>query len=297
MKKILPLGLISLLLFLVAFVPLVHAAGKLRIAVVQFENKSTWHWWGDRLGEAAADVFVTDLMETGKFSLIEREKVNAVLAEQDFGASGRVSTATAAKIGKMLGVDLILTGSVSQFSISRTGGGISKLQVGVTTGKVVLQARLVNTTTGEIVVAVEEDNKKNLVGARYKSLNFKQSYDYGLANEVMHPAVEKMVVKIVDKTQGMKSSTPAAPVHRGRVIKIEGDQVWINLGASSGVKAGDEFDVYRKGEELVDPETGLSLGAEEEMVGKIVISEVKAKYSIATVESGSVLAKDYLKKI
>jgi len=295
MKKILPLGLVSILLFMV-LVPLVHAGGKLRVAVVQFENKSTWHWWGNRLGEAAADVFVTDLMESGRFTLIEREKVNAVLAEQNFGASGRVSAATAAKIGKMIGAELILTGSVSQFSISRTGGGISRLQVGVTTGKVVLQARLVNTTTGEIVVAAEEDNKKTLIGARYKSLNFKQNFDYGLAHEVMHPAVEKMVGKIVDRTKGMKSSTPAPKPHRGRVIKVEGDNVWINLGSNSGIEIGDEFDVYRKGEELIDPETGLSLGAEEEMVGKIVVTEVKAKYSIATVQNGSVLAKDYLKK-
>jgi len=118
------------LLFIVIFVPLVHSQGKLRVAVVDFENKSTWHWWGDRLGEAAADVFVTDLMESGKFTLIEREKVDAVLIEQDFGTTGRVTSQTAAKIGKMLGVDLILTGSVSQFSVGSTGGGIKGLRVG-----------------------------------------------------------------------------------------------------------------------------------------------------------------------
>jgi hypothetical protein len=235
-------------------------------------------------------------METGKFSLIEREKVGAILAEQNFGTSGRVTPQTAAKIGKMLGVDLILTGSVSQFSISSTGGGISRLRVGVTTGKVVLQARLVNTTTGEIIIATEADNQKRLVAARYKGVNFKQKFDYGLAHEVMHPAVEKMVVKIVDKTQGI-AGTSAPASHSGRVIKIEGTKVWVNLGASSGIKVGDEYDVYRKGEELIDPDTGLSLGAEEEKVGMIVVTEVKAKYSLATVQEGSVLAQDFLKKI
>jgi len=289
-------SLILFALFLLVIVPFVHSQGKIRVAVVDFENKSTWHWWGDRLGEAAADVFVTELMETGKFSLIEREKVNAILMEQDFGTSGRVTPQTAAKVGKMLGVDLILTGSVSEFSVSGTGGGIKGIRVGVQTGKVVLQSRLVNTTTGEIVVAAEAENKKNLVDARYKSANFKQKFDRGLAHDVMHPAVEKMVAKIVDKTQGMTGS--AAPSsHSGRVIKVEGATIWINLGAGSGIKVGDVYDVYRKGEELIDPDTGLSLGAEEEKVGKIVVTEVKSKYSLGTVKEGSVLAKDFLKKI
>jgi len=199
---------------------------------------------------------------------------------------------TAAQIGKMLGVNFLLTGSVSQFSINRTGSGIRRINVGVTTGKVVLQSRLVNTTTGEIVVAAEEENKKTLVGARYRSINFRQSFDKGMANEIMHPAVEKMVVKIVNQTAGMSSSA-----HSGRVIKAQGGQVWVNLGAGSGVKVGDEFEVIRMGEELIDPDTGLSLGAVEEKVGTIVITQVTEKYAIASVQSGSAQAEDYLKKI
>ena len=140
--------LLIILVFAVSLAPSLYAQSKLRVAVLDFENNSTWRWWGDKLGEAAADVFVTSLMETGQFSVIEREKIEGVMIEQDFGASGRVTPQTAAKIGKLLGVDLLLTGSVSQFSVSRTGGGIGSIGVGVTKGKVVLQARLVNTTTG-----------------------------------------------------------------------------------------------------------------------------------------------------
>jgi curli biogenesis system outer membrane secretion channel CsgG len=268
-----------------------EAQSKPRVAVVRFDNNSTWHWWGDRLGDAAADVFVTALLESGKFSMIERQKVDEVLLEQDLGATGRITPQTAAKIGKMLGADLLLTGSVSEFSIRRTGGGIGRISVGVTTGKVTLQARLVNTTTGEILVAAEESNSKNLVGARIKSINFKQTFDYGLAHDVMHPAVDKAVVKIVAQAQNI-----SGPSHTGRVIKVEGDKVWINLGAESGAKVGDSFTVVRQGEELIDPDTGQSLGAEEETIGVVEIAEVKAKYSIAVLKSGGAAAQDYLKK-
>jgi hypothetical protein len=103
-----------------------------------------------------------------------------------------------------------------------------------------------------------------------------------------------MVAKIVKKTQGM---TPSAASHSGRVIKVEGNKVWINLGSNAGIKIGDEFGVFRKGEELIDPDTGQSLGADEEKVGIVVVTEVKTKYSVATIRTGKVLAKDYLQKI
>lgn len=282
----------SLIVLCLFFSSSAFGQSKLRVAVVAFENTSTWSYWGDNLGRAAADVFVTALMATGKFSMIERDKVDTVLAEQDFGATGRITPQTAAQIGKMLGVDLLLTGSITQFSVNRTGGGIGRVSLGVTTGKIVMQCRLVNSTSGEIIVAAEEENKKTLIGARYRGMNFRQSFDVGLANDIMHPAVEKMVVKIVDQTAGMSSSA-----HSGRVIKAQGGQVWVNLGAGSGVNIGDEFDVIRMGEELIDPDTGISLGAIEEKIGIIVITEIMAQYSIASIKSGSAAAQDYLKKI
>ena len=39
----------------------------------------------DNLGYAAADELVTQLFKTGKFSVVERSQINAILAEQDFG--------------------------------------------------------------------------------------------------------------------------------------------------------------------------------------------------------------------
>ena len=142
------------------------------------------------------------------------------------------------------------------------------------------------------MVSAEEENKKNLVSARYKSVDFHQKYDYGLANDVMHPAAKKMVSKIVKKTEGM-----ATTAHSGRVIKAEGNKVWINVGITAGIKVGDEFEVIRKGEKLIDPDTGLALGAEEESVGKIVVVEVKEKYAIATIQGGNAQAEDFLKKL
>ena len=89
---------------------------------MNFENNSTWSYWGDNLGAAAADELTTQLFRSGESSVIERAQLDAILAEQDLGASGAVNASTAAQIGQLLGVQLILTGSITQFSIERQSG-------------------------------------------------------------------------------------------------------------------------------------------------------------------------------
>ncbi len=72
----------------------------------------------------------------------------------------------------------------------------------------------------------------------------------------------------------------------GRVVRAEGDRVWINLGRGS-VSVGDVLEVTSTLESLVDPETGLDLGALEETVGTVRVSQVEERYSIAETQSMS----------
>ena len=148
---------------------------KVRIAVMNFENNSTWSYWGDNLGKAAADELVTQLFRLGSFSIIERAQLDALLAEQDLGASGAVDSATAARIGQLLGVQLILTGSITQFSIERTSGRFGRLGGSVSRAESVLDVRLVNTTTGEIMLAENGEGRKHSAadfsGARASNAN------------------------------------------------------------------------------------------------------------------------------
>ncbi len=66
----------------------------------------------------------------------------------------------------------------------------------------------------------------------------------------------------------------------GRVVRAEGDRVWINLGRDS-LSVGDTLEVTSVGESLVDPETGLDLGVLEETVGTVQVSRVEDRFSIA----------------
>jgi curli biogenesis system outer membrane secretion channel CsgG len=72
-----------------------------------------------------SDLLVDRLVKDGTFSVIERSRLDAILAEQNLGLSGRLDANTAAQVGRILGVDAVILGSVTQFDVSvrRSGGG------------------------------------------------------------------------------------------------------------------------------------------------------------------------------
>ncbi len=67
----------------------------------------------------------------------------------------------------------------------------------------------------------------------------------------------------------------------GRVVTVRDGQVYVNAGAEAGIQVGDVLEVFRVGEELVDPDTGLTLGQIEEKLGRLEITSVQERFSVA----------------
>jgi len=67
----------------------------------------------------------------------------------------------------------------------------------------------------------------------------------------------------------------------GQVVEVAGDQVYINAGATTGLKVGDLFTVSAVERELTDPSTGAVLGVIEKTLGEIQLMSVQEKFSIA----------------
>jgi curli biogenesis system outer membrane secretion channel CsgG len=121
-------------------------------------------WWGNYdIGKGMADQVVDALVNDGNFRVIERKKLDTVLAEQDFAQSERAdpSAAKMAKVGKVLGVRYIIAGSITKFGgedKSYGGGGIVKGPMGAfglkkSKSYVTLTARMIDASTGEILVS------------------------------------------------------------------------------------------------------------------------------------------------
>lgn len=144
---------------------------RVAVAVMDFDYGTLDHWWGTYdIGKGMADQVVDGLVNDGTFRVIERKKLDTVLAEQDFSKSDRAdpSAAKLSKLGKVLGVKYIIAGSITRFSTEKRGAGVRVKGVGLGGGKaksiVSLTARMIDTTTGEIVLSAKGEGDSNKGG-------------------------------------------------------------------------------------------------------------------------------------
>jgi len=200
MKRILTLALTALLVA-VAVAPMATAADKPRIAVLEFENNADNQWWYHGGAEAAQDVFVTELVKSGKFRVIERDQIQAIMREKGLTQSGDVSASTAMQIGQLLGAEYMLAGSVTEYGATDKGAhgrGIGRLP-GFRAGKksfvAAMNARIFDVSTGEIVWAdearAEDASVKVSVGGFGGGVDDDRMFD-----KVMKPVIQELTASI-----------------------------------------------------------------------------------------------------
>jgi curli biogenesis system outer membrane secretion channel CsgG len=295
-------GVVAVVLLLAASLR-AEAQAKVKIAIWEFENHAeAQYWFSKDLGPAARNQIDTEFSEnatlSSKFSVVERDKLNLVLKEQGLGASGAVDPATAAKVGKILGVKYILIGGIDKFAINDTKGAVGALGFGgnLVQSSATINMRMIDTTTAERLVSISADGEVKKGGGFVKGTSLSRDAQWGIASETIQKTSKAVVAKFVgggylDKLSGSLSTT----VSEGKIIKVDGTKAYINLGANAGIKMGDKFTVFNIGEALIDPDTGKKLGADEKQTGSGTITEVQSEFAIMTL-SGTGKAKDTVRK-
>lgn len=281
-----------------------HAQAKIRLAIWDFENNSEGSWWfSSDLGPAARNHIDTAFSEnptlSAKFSVIEREKLALVLKEQGLATTGALDPQTAAKVGKILGIRYILTGAIDKFSINTTRGAIGRLGVGgsMAQAEATINMRFIDTTTAERIVSISADGQVKKGGGFFKGTSLSRDAEWGIASEAIEKASKAIVEKLVAGGYVEKIGPGGGPAGglEGRIIKVDGNRAWINMGSSSGLKVGDTFKIISIGEALIDPDTGVKLGAEEKETGAGEVVEVQDKFAVMTFK-GTAKAKDTVRK-
>jgi hypothetical protein len=233
-----------------------------------------------------------------KFTIVERDKLNLVLKEQGLAASGALDPQTAAKVGKILGVRYIVVGGIDKFAINNTKGGIGGIGGNLQQGSATINIRLIDTTTAERILAVQGDGEVKKGGGVFRGANLSREAEWGIASETIQKAAKATVAKLV--TGGYLDKIGAAATSakglEGRVIKTDGSRAYINLGANAGLKVGDKFSVFAVGEALIDPDTGVKLGADEKKTGDGSVIEVQDLFAVIQY-TGTAKAKDTVRKV
>jgi curli biogenesis system outer membrane secretion channel CsgG len=292
-------GLLSFFLFPMAFAEVSpddkaspkYFGPRKRIAVLEFDVKAK-----DAprdAGSGLREMLVTALVESGRFIVLEREELESIFREQKLGISGAVTPRTAADIGKMIGAQVLVKGVITEFQESRESVGAGRLSIkapintaglAVVKGYVAMDIRAFDTATGTILFSHKAEGRvirKGAVG---------ELYDKGMAvgtgefkKTALGEASRKAIQDAVDFIVKQMKDVP----WQGRVVSVQGKDVYINAGQGSGLKVGDVLEIYQRGEELIDPKTGEFIGYQISKIGRVQISRIEEKFSIAQVITGS----------
>jgi curli biogenesis system outer membrane secretion channel CsgG len=254
-----------------------HKGPKLRVGIVDFVNKSSYG--AGRLGTSASDILTTELFKTGAFILVERAQLKQVLGEQALGQTGVVSAESAAQAGKVLGLNALVTGSISQFGVSTGGADYGVYKQKVQTAKCAVDVRVVDASTGQLLFADSGKGEFERKAQEVLGLGTRAGYDETLGQEALRSAITKFMDNLVQKLQSVEWS--------GAVAMVSGTDVYINAGRDVGLNPGDVLMVQTLGQEIVDPQTKVVLGRTRGSVkGELLVTEIDEKFTISKVRSG-----------
>lgn len=299
--------------FLLAFATVsasLSAQPQKRIAVFNFDyatvqnNVQAIFGTNQDVGKGIADMLVDRFVNDHTYSVIERKALDKLLAEQNFSNSDRADPNTAAKLGKMLGVDAIVIGSITQFgrddrSTNIGGGALGGIAgrygiggIGKRESKAVVEisARLVNVETGQILATAtghgqSQRSGTSLLGAGGSNIGAglggidMQSRNFGAT--ILGEAVNQAVTGVAGQLERSASVLPTHVTHlQGLIADVSGGTLVLNIGSKAGVKAGDRLQVTRPIREIRDPASGKVIRRIEDKLGEVVITDVDELSSV-----------------
>jgi len=297
-----------------AAAPAAAAVHKKRVAVMNFDygtvRTTVAQIFGtdQDVGQGISDMLVEKLVNGGQYSVIERNALDKILKEQNFSNSDRADANSAAKIGAILGVDAIIIGSITQFgrddqhtNVGGGGYGLGKFGLGgVGTSKakavVAISARVINTSTAEIMAAVTGKGEStrsgtSLIGAggggggggaggmSMGSSNFGST----ILGEAVRGAVDSTAEQL--NSASGKVEALKHPIN-GLVADVSGTTLILNVGKKAGVKVGDMLEISRQVRVVKDPTTGKVIKAVTDKIGQATVTDVDDDSCTASFSGG-----------
>jgi len=284
----------------------VWAGGKKKVVVLDFDSvavqKSVQRIFGAQVdvGRGLSELVAQYLDVDGTYQPVEREKVEKVLARQEFAQLDLTNPANVRKLGKALRADAVLVGKVRYMGWrrsrrkSRSG---RKALVGV-------DARLVAVRSGAVLSEAENWGVSDRTGKAL--LGGKQFEEFGngrpdfaradfqstLLGEAVVAAVDRLgnfVLGAREKLGGRQFSVTAM------VLSVDGPEAVLNVGQGMGLKVGRRLPVLRETGEVKDRTSGIVLGRLTRRVAVVEIVSMDDLAVVTRVVSGGVQVGDGVK--
>ncbi|MGI6082258.1 MAG: CsgG/HfaB family protein [Limnochordia bacterium] len=240
-----------LALIFVMVCPLVVFSADVTIAIMPFEGGEIGEWYIDRyqMLNGITQTVTDKLSDRAWLRVVERDRIEHILQEQDLVLSGTVDPYNAAQLGRLLGADVLLMGTLT--TLQQTGSGgirVGIVRLGGSVAKAELSARLVDVTTGVVLGSVQGSGSQtgvsvavdNLRGISFSSETFRNS----ILGKALFQAVDDLIANFEESFRDIELGR-GAPSEKitGQILAVIGDKYVINLGEGDKIKPGDRFKV------------------------------------------------------
>lgn len=291
-----------------------YAQRKKQLAVLNFDFSTVDIGVADRVyggrenvAIRISDKLITSLLGLGSCQVIERSQLEKVLYEQNLGVSGRIDPSTAAKVGRILGVDSLIIGNVAVFDLKGLPSSSTDTMWDPSdmSAHIAVNFRVINTTTAQIelsreVVGVFASPKKPSTASRFGKSVLGGFISGGSSRtrervapkqedmrNVMQAAVDEAVNKIAAEIDvyiakgATKDDIPALDaVISGRITAIDGPSVVIEDVKRSLVRKGDRLFV-RRPRVSKNPQTGKETKYTIQ-IGEVEVVEIQEEVVIGS---------------
>ncbi|SKA14948.1 TolB amino-terminal domain-containing protein [Trichlorobacter thiogenes] len=173
---------------------------KIKVAVLDFQTEGNFE--DKDVGKIVAEWLTTGLVEAGRFEIVERRLLKKIIDEQKIGASGLVDRDSTARLGRVLGVQTVVSGTVIKLDNS-----------------VEINARLLNVETGTILAAekIRSQRATDLSGM-VSQITDKIIQAFPLQGYVVQREGEKVIIDIGRQT-GTRNGFRFIVFKEGKVVK------------------------------------------------------------------------------
>ena len=204
------------------------------------------------------------LTQGRRFAVLDRRAGDLYEQEKRLLQSADVDAAEGARLGKVLGADYLLYGTVDRIAVEERRTNIQLTGESRTNVLAAAQVRF-----SVLAVATRQIKWSSAVAPEHDA--DEELWPEQLAEAVLDDAAARIVDELTEN------------IYPPMVLQVMGGgAVAVNRGGNT-VAAGDLFEVFALGPVLIDPDTGESLGRLEMPVGVVRITTVKPKYSVAQI--------------
>ena len=232
---------------------------KTKIAIARFSNETNYgrslmnDEANDRIGKQASDMLASRLIQSGKFLVFERPDLQKIQKEQQITGDA-----------KLIGVDTLIAGSVTEFgrSIGGKTGFLSSTKVQLARAKV--DIRLIDVHTGLAFFSSIGAGEVSSESGEVAGFGSRADYDATLNDRAIAAAISDVIDKLV--------STLEDRPWRTDIVEVQGQQAYITGGPLQGLNVGDVMQVMAQGKKVTSKQSGFDMILPPKKIATIRVS-------------------------